>query len=328
MKIIGLEEHFIVPEVIRAWQSLDQSAGSPAADSSEDDTRRRLLDFGPGRIEALDAAGVDIQVLSLTTPGVQNLSAEAAIELARVSNDGVAEAVRANPDRFQGFATLPTPAPEVAARELDRAVRDLGLHGAMVFGRTGDRNFDHQDFWPIFETASALKAPLYMHPQVPARSVVDAYYTGFGETVDWLFARPGIGWHYEAGMQILRMVLAGVFDRFSDLKIITGHWGEVILFYLDRIDLIGRATKLPRTISEYVQQHVYVTPSGLFSQRYLRWAAEVISVDHILMSTDYPYGQVSDGAARGFLEQSQLNQENRYKVASGNWERICASIQR
>lgn len=128
-------------------------------------------------------------MLSLTTPGVQSLAAEDAVELARSSNDRVAEAVHSRPDRFQGFATLPTPVPHAAAQELERAICELGLHGAMVFGRTRDRNFDHPDFWPIFEAASALKVPLYMHPQSPQNGVIDAYYIGFGEAVDSFFAR-------------------------------------------------------------------------------------------------------------------------------------------
>lgn len=329
MKIVGLEEHFVVPDALHAWQALDPRWQDLAVKpSSQGDAGRRLPEFGSLRLAAMEEAGLDVQVLSLTTPGVQNLSGDVAVALAQSSNDRVAEAVRVRPDRFQGFATLPTPVPHAAARELERAVRELGLQGAMVFGRTRDRNFDHPDFWPILEAASALKVPLYLHPQSPQNGVLDAYYTGFGGAVDSLFARGGIGWHYEAGVQILRLILAGAFDRFPGLQIITGHWGEVMLFYLDRIDLLARVTKLPRKISEYVQQHVFVTPSGLFSQRYLRWAIEVVGVDHILMSTDYPFELAVNGGARAFLQQAQLTDEERTKIASGNWERLCTGIQR
>lgn len=329
MKIIGLEEHFVVQEVLDAWDAVElpwqDLAMKPSAGA---EGGRRLLDFGANRLAAMDDVGIDVQVLSLTTPGVQNVSGDTSVELARVSNDRVTEIVRSHPERFQGFATLPTPVPQAAARELERAVQKLGLNGAMVFGRTRERNIDLLEFWPIFEAAAALKAPLYMHPQTPQKSVLDAYYSGFGDEVDSLFARPGIGWHYEAGIQILRMILAGVFDRFPDLKIITGHWGEVMLFYLERIDLLSRAVKLPRKISEYVRQHVYVTPSGLFSQRYLRWAMEVIGAEHILMSTDYPFGMAVKGAARAFLEEAELSDGERSQISCGNWERLCDSIRR
>ena len=329
MKIIALEEHFLLPEISAAWHAADPQWQDLVLHFSADTERgRRLLDFGPDRIAAMDDAGIDVQVLSLTTPGVQTLDAGEAVALAKLSNDRVAAAIATTPDRFQGFATLPTPDPSAAAQELERAVSTLHLQGAMVFGRTRDRNFDNADFWPIFEAASALQAPLYMHPQAPQKGVRDAYYSGFSEVVDALFARPGLGWHYEAGMQILRMAVAGVFERFPGLRIITGHLGEVILFYLERIDMLSQAAKLPRKLSEYIQQHVYVTPSGLYSQRYLRWAIEVLGADHILMSTDYPYQMGPSGSARTFLQQAGLTEEAQNSIASVNWERMVAGIQR
>jgi predicted TIM-barrel fold metal-dependent hydrolase len=329
MKIIALEEHFVTPEVLEAWRTSDPKWQDLALNASADaDRTRRLLEIGPERLAAMDEAGIDVAVLSLTTPGLQSLDRDQAIELAHLTNDRLAAAVRQYPGRLQGFASLPTLAPEAAARELERSVCELGLHGAMVFGRTRDRNFDLPEFWPIFEAAAALKAPLYLHPQSPQRAVLDAYYSGLGDDVDALFGRPGIGWHYEAGVQLLRLVLAGVFDRFPDLQIVTGHWGEVVLFYLERIDLMARAVKLPRKISEYFRQHISVTPSGLFSQRYLRWASEVIGVENILFSTDYPFAQAAPGIARHFLESADLSDTDRLKIASGNWDRLSAGIRR
>ncbi len=117
--------------------------------------------------------------------------------------------------------------------------------------------------------------PLYLHPQSPPPSVINAYYAGFDEELDSFFARAGLGWHYETGIQIVLLILAGAFERFPNLKIITGHWGEVMLFYLDRSDLLSSPAKLPRKVSEYVRQHIYVTASGMFSHRYLQWAIEV-----------------------------------------------------
>jgi hypothetical protein len=230
----------------------------------------------------MDQAGVDVQVLSITTPGVQSLLGDNATALAREANDAIAEITRQNPTRLQGFATLPTSQPQAAVHELDRAVRELELQGAMIFGRTRDRNCDDPKFWPIFEAASALKAPLYMHPQSPRQQVRDIYYSGFGELTDLVFSGAAIGWHYETGIQILRLIFAGVFDRFPDLRIVTGHWGEVVLFYLDRLDMLSAATKLPKKISEYFKEHVYVTPSGIFSDRYLKWAMDVLGAEHIL----------------------------------------------
>jgi predicted TIM-barrel fold metal-dependent hydrolase len=329
MKIVGLEEHFATKEVVEAWESAEPRWQDLAMKGSlSSDKAERLLDFGPRRLAAMDDAGIDVAVLSLTTPGVQNLDPSSAVELARSANDQLAAAVRSQPDRYQGFATLPTPSPEIAAKELERAVRELGLQGAMLHGRTRDRNLSDQEFWPIFEAADALRTPLYIHPQSPQQGVLDAYYGGFGREIDALFARPAIGWHYEAGIQIVRLILAGVFDRFPNLEIITGHWGEVVLFYLDRMDMISTHARLPHKISEYFQQHVSVTASGVLSQRYLRWALEVLGPERILFSMDYPYASLPHGAARNFLEDAQLSEDDRTKIASGNWEALCAGVRR
>ncbi len=329
MRVVGLEEHFVIKEVLEAWQSIPPEHQDLALKpTSEGEAGRLVQELGPERIAAMDDAGIDIQVLSLTSPGVQNLDETTAVALARLSNDALVDAIRTNPDKFQGFATLPTPAPNAAARELDRAVSELGLQGAMVFGRTGNQNLDHPDYWPIFEVASALKAPLYIHPQTSRSGVRDAYYTGISKEVDAIFALPGIGWHYETGIQIIRLALAGVFERFPDLQIITGHMGEVMLYYLDRIDMLSGPAKLPRKVSEYIQQHVYVTPSGLFSQRYLRWAIEVLGVARIMMSTDYPFVKAEKGIARTFLQEANLTGDDQLKIASGNWNRLCSEIRR
>lgn len=138
----------------------------------------------------------------------------------------------------------------------------------MVFGRVREQNLDHPDFWPIFE-AAALKAPLYLHPQSPLPAVRPAYYNGLGDAVDSVFATFGIGWYYETGMQLLHLILSGVFDRFPDLQVIVGHWGEVVLFYLEEAEHLGQAAKLKRPLLDYVRRNVFITLSGSFRQRYL-----------------------------------------------------------
>ena len=330
MRLAGVEEHFATADVLDAWRALDPPHQDLAfAPSSEGDSGRRLAELGAGRIAAMDDAGIDVQVLSLTTPGVQNLAPRDAVRLQIRSNDALADTVRVRPDRLQGLATLATPDPAAAARELERAVTQLGLNGAMVFGRARDRNLDHREFWPIFEAAAALRAPLYLHPQSPVPTVRMAYYDGFGDAVDAAFATHGIGWHYETGMQVLRMILSGVFDRFPDLQVILGHWGEVVLFYLDRLEHLVAIAKRPRRLTDYVRDNVLVTPSGMFSQRYLQWAIEVVGVDRILFATDYPFEVTSRGSgARRFLAEADLNDADRQKIASGNWDRLCATIQR
>ena len=326
MKIIALEEHFVTGDVAAKWAGLDPADrdDSPGLFPPDSIVERRLADLSDDRLAQMDATGVDVQVLSLTTPGTQALEPEDAVALAARANDLVAETVRRHPDRYQGFATLPTPDPGAAVRELERSVTRLGCRGAMLFGRTRDRNADDPAFLPIYEAAADLQVPLYFHPQIPARNVRDAYYAGLEPPLDLQFATGGIGWHYEAGIQILRLILTGVFDRFPALQIITGHWGEVILFYMERIDLMSKAaSKLQRPVADYLRQNVSVTPSGIFSQRYLRWAIEVVGADRILFSTDYPYQFADNHGARRFLAEAAISETDRNKIAHGNWERLC-----
>ena len=328
MKIVALEEHFVTDEVLKLGEAVDPrwrdvSAGFVPPNS---DMASRLRDLGNERIRLMDESGVDVQVLSLTTPGVQNLRPSDALDTALRVNDLLAATVAGRPDRFQGFATLPTPDPAAAARELERAVARLGLQGAMIFGRTRERNTDAPEFTAIYEAAASLRVPLYLHPQVPDVPVRESYYSGLGDEVDLTLAMGGIGWHYETGVQLLRMILSGVFDRFPDLQVIIGHWGEVVLFYLERISVLSKvAKKLDRPVAGYFRTNVYVTPGGILSQRYLRWATEVIGVDRILFATDYPYVYQGKSAARAFLQRAELSEEERYKIAHGNWDRLCAS---
>lgn len=271
----------------------------------------------------MDASGLDVQVLSLSTPGVQNLAASDAVALQVDANDALAESVRGEPDRFQGLATLATPNPAAAAAELERAVTRLGLKGAMIFGRTRDRNMDDPEFWPIYEAAAALRAPLHLHPQSPPVAVRDAYYSGHSMRLNAALATHGVGWHYDSGVQVLRLILSGVFDRFPGLQVIVGHWGEMVAFYLERIDSLNALTALQRPVSDYFRTNVYLAPSGVLSQRYLRWAVEVVGIDRILFSSDYPFVMAADGEARRFFEDSSFPEDDQAKIASENWARLC-----
>jgi predicted TIM-barrel fold metal-dependent hydrolase len=327
--IVGTEEHFLTDEVTAAWARLDPRwQDGMNAGPGDDDLGRRLRDLGDERLAAMDAAGVDTQVVSLTSPGLQNLDAPDASALQVVVNDRLAGAIQAHPSRLQAFATLATPAPEDAATELHRAVGTLGLDGALVFPRTREHWLDDARFTPIFEAASELRAPLYLHPQVPPPAVRDAYYGGLGETVGPGLATFGIGWHYDTGVALLRLIFAGVLDRFPDLQIIVGHWGEVVLFYLERTARLAGMADLPRTLSEYVRSQVLVTAGGVLSERYLRWAQEVVGSDRILSATDYPYVPIPDGGPATLLHDAGLGDADRDAVASGNWERVRASIRR
>lgn len=286
MKVIAIEEHFLTAEVRAAWSAQPPEDQDASQGLHLGEIEDRLDDLEDGRIQLMDESGVDVQVLSLTTPALHTLEREQSVMLAKRTNDLITATVARRPDRFQGFATLPTPSPEEAALELNRSVRDLGLKGALLCGRTQYKNLDHPDFWPIFETATRLRVPLFIHPQIPQRAVRDVYYSGFDSKLDLAFATFGLGWHYETGIQFLRMILAGVFDRFPELQIILGHWGEVVLFYTERLKSLDRVTKLQRPILDYMRQNLYVTPSGMFSHACLQRSIEIVGAERILFSTD------------------------------------------
>jgi len=324
-KLIGIEEHFVTADIRDAWaaSAIGQEGTSNRFDRRE--IEERLDDLGEQRLALMDESGIDVQVLSVTTPALHNLEPEESIALARRTNDLVAATVAKYPTRFQGFATLPTAAPEEAAVELERGITRLGLMGSMLCGRTRDKTLDHLDFFPIFETAAKLGVPLYIHPQMPQRAVRDVYYTGFNENIDTAFAAFGLGWHYEAGIQFVRLILAGVFDKYPDLQIILGHWGEVVLFYLERLGSLARVTHLQRPIADYFKQNLYVTPSGMWSQSYLQRTLDVVGPERILFSTDYPYQYRPGKPGRFFIEEAVLSPEQKELFAHGNWERLMKS---
>ena len=198
----------------------------------------------------------------------------------------------------------------------------------MLCGRTRDKNLDHPDFLPLLAIAAELRVPLFIHPQIPQASVREALYSGFNERVDMSFATFGLGWHYEAGIQFVRLILSGTFDRFPNLQVILGHWGEVVLFYLDRADGLAMQAKLQRPFSEYVRHNAYITAGGVYSRRYLQWAVEVVGVQRILFATDYPYRPGPDGGVEQFLQAAGLDTHAQERIAAGNWDALAAGIRR
>ncbi|GAA4682936.1 amidohydrolase family protein [Frondihabitans cladoniiphilus] len=329
MKITALEEHLMTPAIVEAWKTApDEARDQYATFNSRGVLGERLLDVGLRRISDMDDQGIDVQVLSVTTPGVQNLSAKEAVPLAREANDAIAAAVRAHPDRFEGFATLPTPDPEAAAAELRRAVTELGFMGAMVHGRTGSKNADDAIHEPVWRAASELRAPIYLHPQMPVIPVRDAYYADLDPFASFALGGPGIGWHYEAGIQAIRMILGGVFDRNPGLQVVLGHWGEVVLFYTERIEKLQDWANLglKKPILEYFKENLSFTGSGDLSDRYLAWTKDVVGTDRILYATDYPFIDTDKGRARAFLESADLTEAEKSAVGARNWERLTAHL--
>ncbi|MCS7476961.1 amidohydrolase family protein [Umezawaea endophytica] len=329
MKLFGLEEHFVTDDVVDAWKRHDPRLAAPMMKwAVASDITPALLDLDDLRIAAMDDAGIDTAVLSLTTPGLQNLDAAQAVSLQAPTNDAVAAAVRRHPERFQGFAALATSAPSAAADELRRAVTELGFNGALVNANSGGKSLDAPEFWDVYEAAEDLRAPVYLHPSTPFPTVTDAYYRGFGDPVDSMLATGAFGWHYDAGLTVLRMIVSGVFDRFPDLTVVLGHWGEVVLFYLDRVAALDGIAGLRRPVAEYFRSNLFITPGGISSHRYLRWTLEVVGAERVMYASDYPFNRERAGSARRFLDTAPISEADRERIAFRNWERLVAGIRR
>ena len=318
MKIIALEEHFILPQ---EEQNLPPGAhrGNDREKLLGFDVVAELLNLGDTRLAAMDAAGIDVQVLSHNQPGCQALDADAAIPMAREVNDLLFETIKAHPDRFAGLAALPTADPAAAVRELDRAVTKLGFKGAMINGHTRGTFIDDKKFWCIFECAQALQVPVYLHPSKPHPAVMQAYFEGYEE-----LALAAWGFGIDTGAHFLRLVFAGVFDAFPALTFILGHLGEGLPFMLHRINdqtrLAAARRGLKRTPEQYLTENLVVTCSGNFSAPAFLCSVMALGVDNVLFSVDWPYE--SNVAAVDFLKRQPLDPHDMEKVAHLNAERV------
>jgi predicted TIM-barrel fold metal-dependent hydrolase len=309
--VIALEEHYYDAELVKTFNSPEGRAP---------ELRRRLDDLGELRIREMDEAGIDVQVISHGAPSTQRLDPETAVRLARNANDRLAQAIAMHPDRFAGFAALPTPDPKAAADELERTVTQLGFKGAMVHGLTNGMFFDDRRFWPIFERAQALDVPLYVHPAVPHSAVVEAYYQDY--LTDFPTLRTAAwGFTVETATQGIRLVLSGVFDAYPDVKIILGHMGEGLPFLLWRIDhALSRPGNRRVSFREQFSQHFYITTSGNFSTPALLCSMMELGVDRILFSVDWPFVQNVPGTK--WMNELQLSAEDKTKILSGNAKRL------
>jgi len=321
MRTIAVEEHFVTPAFVEGPGKgfLDRFRNSGPRGAMIAD---RLFDLADKRIAEMDAAGVTMQVLSLNSPGVEQLEPAEAIPCARDANDFLAAAIKKHPTRFAGFASLPIQAPDEAAKEFERCIRQLGFKGTNINGHTRGRYLDDPFFTPILTCADALQVPIYLHPTVPHKPVADALYGGFSPTVTGILASSAWGWHIETATHLLRMILGGVFDRLPNLQIVIGHMGEAIPFMLPRMNrnLSPQVTKLTRPFADYLRQNVHYTFGGFnFAPTFLNLLLE-IGVERIMFSVDYPYGSMEEAVS--FLKHLPVSEADRERIAHGNAERL------
>lgn len=325
---IATEEAFSIPEVAKALG--DVAKGTSASldirlihafyGPNGSPMLQRLLDVGEGRLADMDANGVTMHLLSLTSPGVQMFDADTATELAAIANDRLAEAMARHPSRFAGLASFAPQSPRRAVAEMERAINELGLNGFIVNSHTFNEYLDDPKYWPILEAAEALGGCIYIHPRGPSDGMAAPFRDYGMEFGIW-------GFGIETGTHAVRLILSGVFDRFPRLRICLGHMGEGIHFWLWRMDHVhgvfqaqGRVPRLELTPSEYFRRNVVITTSGQESHAALAFSIATLGVENVLWAIDYPYERSAPAVA--FMDSAPVSEVDRKKLYYENAERV------
>ena len=328
MRIITVEEHFEHPQVSARVAELGGPPPLPAQGLAEFATAftsdaNSVARLGGNRLVHMDQVGIDVQVVSHGngSPGV--LKHPEAVDLCRRVNDDLAGQIAEHPGRFRGFATLPLYDPDAAAEELRRCVGEHGFVGTLIAGGFDGSFLDDRRFDPVLAAAEAVDLPIYVHPGLPEASISAHYYAG-----DWpasaqiMFSGPAFGWHADAGIHVLRLILSGALDRHPGLKLLSGHWGELAAFYLERLDeTFGLVPNgLERAPSDYYREQVWITPSGMYSQNQLNYMTAELGADRIVYSEDFPYIVRDDVST--FLERAGLSEDDTHAIAHANAEAL------
>jgi uncharacterized protein len=321
MRVVALEEHFSVPALVRRID--------PAAVSRRGFRPRKappngvspldlLPEIGERRLQSMDEAGITVQVLSNSGPGPDLVPGPEGAAMAREMNDHLAAAIVRHPERFAGFAALPLQSPEAAPVELARCVKELGFLGALVNGTTEGRFLDHPSFDELLAAAVELDVPIYVHPHIPPEAVRHAYYADLPAGAGRVLETAGWGWHSEAAIHLLRLVLAGTLDRHPRLKLIVGHMGEMLPMMLARADEVFAldVDHLNRPVSQTILDQVWLTTSGIFTEPPLLAALLTFGIDRIMFSVDYPYAPNANG--RAFLDRVSMSRADLAKLTHRN----------
>ena len=310
MKKIALEEHFMFPGLVEYWKETSVNINNNLFEKA----LPALSDFGDRRLEVMDKNGVDFSVLSLSGPGVQiERDTKTAARVARQTNDLLAHEIQKRPKRYGGFAHLAMQDPIIAADELERCMRDLGFHGAMIDGQNNGSYLDDDRYSHFWERAASLQAPIYIHPANPA----DKPYMYSGHPELW---GPVWSWGVETANHALRILFGGVFDRYPAARVILGHMGEGLPFQLWRFDsrwkIANRVRELNKQPSEYFGTNILVTTSGVASLAPMLCAVSALGEENVMFSIDYPF---EDSAiACDFIDHAAISEDLRAKLCHGN----------
>jgi len=322
---IATEEAFSIPEHYEAIRAL-ATAGSDDPDltlwrhflgNSRPAFVDNLMDVEHQRLRTMNELDVSMHLLSLTSPGVQMFEAGEATELAALANDRLAEVVQRHPGRYAGLASFAPQDPKRAVREMERAVTKLGLNGFVVNSHTNGEYLDEPKFRPILEAAAALDSAIYIHPRVPPKPTADLAVMYGLETGMW-------GYQTDVALHGLRLIYSRAFDDFPNLKIVLGHMGEGLPYWLWRLDYWhkngGRRPALKRLPSEYIRDNFLVTTSGMDWAPTLKFCLEVLGPDNILFAIDYPYQEPHLSVE--FMNTVDIPEDVRAKIYHKNAERV------
>ncbi len=322
-KVIAIEEHFATPlyrqHVSPTATEYRKFFVSSRSEQLGYDIPKELGDIDEERLRYMDASGIDVQVLSFCQPGAQGFPAEIAIPMARDANERLYAATQKHPDRFAGFAALPTADPDAACREFERCVKEFGFKGTLINGHTQGAFLDEKKFWGIFETAQSLDVPIYLHPSMPHPGAIKTYFAEYEEL-------QGSAWGFalDTACHFLRILFAGVFDAYPKLKIILGHLGEGIPFAMHRLnDHTHQAAArrgLKKTPLEYLKSNLVVTTSGNWYEPAFVCTLLALGADNILFAVDWPYE--TNKIAMDFFNNLPISDDDKEKIAHGNSERL------
>jgi len=332
---IATEEAFAPPEMIEIYRRLleggDPDPGfkglmgfymsSPSARAQH--IMRCLTDLDQLRLQHMDEAGIDMQVIALTAPGVQVMDRATAVSFARLANDQLADAVRRHPTRFAGMIAVAPQDPAAAAQEIERGINQLGMRSVIINSHTQGEYLSDPKFWDIFAAAEALQVPIYLHPNALPRKMIEPFQEcGLDGAI--------YGFGVETGLHALRIITAGVFDRFPKLQLVIGHMGEALPFWAYRLDYMHRATvasqrypsvkPLRKKPSDYLRENFFVTNSGVAWEPAIRFTQSVIGVERVLYAMDYPYQYAVEEVTA--LDAMALSAEHKKMFFQTNAERV------
>jgi uncharacterized protein len=322
MRIVAVEEHFTCQDLLSRIDSVTLGRNgwpAPGTPIFQAINPPALSDTGQQRIASMDTAGIRMQVLSVPGPGAEIVSGPNGIALAREFNDRMARLISAEPERFAAFAHLPMRCPSAAADELERAVAECGLKGALISGTIDGKFLDAPEFAPVLARAERLEVPLYIHPGVPPKGVRAAYYDGLPDESSFILAIAGWGWHAEVAVHILRLAVSGALDRHPRLKLLIGHMGEGLPTMMERVERVFSAyssTHLERNVARAILEQVWISTSGFSSMPAFLAAFMTFGADRLLFSVDYPFG--NNAASVAFLNNLPVSPQDLEKIAHKN----------